>query len=97
MGTLHLNLLLLQFQLPTLKTNNVLMLFCLYGNKLLIPGYPSRVFQISLAAFIYVHLLQANSEPMDEDEADEAFLLADLVASRPSGRFPLEVPTEGEF
>jgi hypothetical protein len=73
------------------------MLFCLYGNKLLIPGYPSRVFQISLAAFIYVHLLQANSEPMDEDEADEAFLLADLVASRPSGRFPLEVPTEGEF
>jgi hypothetical protein len=38
--------------------------------------------------------LAANSEPMDEDEA---FLLADLVASRPSGRFPLEVPTEGEF
>jgi hypothetical protein len=36
--------------------------------------------------------LAANSEPMDE-----AFLLVDLVASHPSGRFPLEVPTEGEF
>jgi hypothetical protein len=41
--------------------------------------------------------LVANSEPMDEDEADEAFLLADLVASRPSGCFLLEVPTKEEF
>jgi hypothetical protein len=46
--------------------------------------------------FIYFKLA-ANSEPMDEDEADEAFLLADLVASRPSGCFLLEVPTKGEF
>jgi hypothetical protein len=46
--------------------------------------------------FIYFKLA-ANSEPMDEDEVDEAFLLADLVASRPSGRFLLEVPTKGEF